>query len=380
VLGRSVFSGRPLEVGVEGGRIAGVVSTNNEQAENLPLLAPSFIDLQVNGYLGLDYSSPGLEPEQIGRLTSLLAQHGTGCHYPTIVTNPSALILRNLALIAETVAAEPLLGHAIPGIHVEGPFISPEEGPRGAHDPNFVRDPDLVELGEWRAAAAGLLKIITVAPERPGALGLIEEAVAMGIRVALGHTAAEPQEVAAAIEAGATLSTHLGNGSSALLPRLRNPIWEQLAADDLTAGVIPDGFHLPDSVLRVFHRAKGEDHMFLVSDVAVLGGMSPGHHNWGNIEVEVHPDGHLSLAGTPYLAGAGHLLDRGVVVFARATGVGLAGAIRLCTEMPARIMGMQENRGHIAAGGSADLVLFDKGGTEIRVIETIVAGRSLYRV
>jgi N-acetylglucosamine-6-phosphate deacetylase len=377
VRGRSVFSGRPLAVSVRGGRIS-AVDLEAETGQELPTLAPAFIDLQVNGYRGLDYSSPDLEAEHIHRLVRMLAVHGTGCHFPTIVTSPSDLITHNLALIAEAVKRDPLLEHAVPGVHVEGPFISPQEGPRGAHDPRFVRDPDVQEIRDWHAAAGGLLKIITLAPERPGATQVIEEAVELGIRVAVGHTAAEAHHLRAAVDAGATLSTHLGNGSAALLPRLRNPIWEQLAADELAAGVICDGFHLPGPVLKVFHRVKGGDRLFLVSDVAVMGGMEPGRHRWGNIEVEVHPDGHLGLAGTPYLAGAGHLLDRCVVGFTRAAGCGLGEAIRLCTEAPARLMNMADVRGRLAQGALADLLLFQPSTPALRVVETIVVGETLY--
>ncbi|HWP68489.1 MAG TPA: amidohydrolase family protein, partial [Rectinemataceae bacterium] len=297
-----------------------------------------------------------------------------------IVTRPREQILRNLRAIALARRESPTIAAAIPGVHIEGPYISSEDGPRGAHDPRYVRDPDFDEFQEWQDASEGLVKIVTVAPEREGALAFIQQVAATGCVVAIGHSAAPPETIREAIAAGCTLSTHLGNGSHATLPRLKNYLWEQLAADELNAGIIADGFHLPASVLKVFARAKGLDRLILVSDVAAPAGLEPGRHLWGNLEVELFPDGHIGLADTPYLAGAGHLIDWNIPTFIRASGASLAEAIRLCTINPARLLGLGRYELRPSTGDKANLVLFRFGdrGEKLSIEKTIIAGQEVF--
>ncbi len=378
VVGRSIFTGRPVSVEIEGSRIREVREGPDEHG--LPSIAPAFIDLQVNGYRGLDYSSPSFSLEEVEQIIRYLAASGTARHLPTIITSPQETIVRNLAILAKGARDSDLVGRAIPGYHIEGPFISPEDGPRGAHSRQHVRNPDFDEFRAWQEAAEGRVKIVTVAPELPGALGFIERVADSGVLVAIGHTAAAPETVRDAIRAGARLSTHLGNGSHATIPRLKNYIWEQLAADELSAGMISDGFHLPAAVVKSIARGKGLDRLFLVSDVSVHGGQQPGIYRWGDIACEVFEDGHLGLHGHPgFLAGAGHLLDRDVVFFAKAAGVELAQAVRLCTESPARLLGIAV-RPFPSIGETADITLFDyqRGDESLTIRRTVGAGQLLY--
>jgi N-acetylglucosamine-6-phosphate deacetylase len=256
---------------------------------------------------------------------------------------------------------------------LEGPFICADEGPRGAHDPRHVRDPSPAEFEDWLGASKGLLRMVTLAPELEGAVELIEEGVRRGVVMAIGHTAASGEQIVRAVAAGASLSTHLGNGSHATVPRLRNYLWEQLGADGLAASVIADGFHLPDSVLRVFARAKGLERLVLVSDVASLGGSEPGAYRWGDVEVEVFPDGHIALRGTPFLAGAGHLLDRDVARFARATGTDIRDAVRLVTSNPEAVLGLASGGPGFRVGERADLTRFtyDVSGGPLGILDTV---------
>jgi N-acetylglucosamine-6-phosphate deacetylase len=283
-------------------------------------------------------------------------------------------------MIAEAVTAPQELRLAIPGIHLEGPYISSEDGPRGAHDPEFVRDPDWEEFSIWQEASRGMIRLVTLAPERPGAQEFIRRASASGVKVALGHTAADAMAIEAAVRAGASLSTHLGNGSHGLIPRLKNYIWEQLACDDLHASIITDGFHLPDSVIKAFWRTKGEKKIILASDVAVMGGKEPGVYRWGGIEVQVFADGHLGLAGTEYLAGAAHLLDWDIPRCIAATGCSLAEAIAACTVNPARYLGMKGSFARLKPGSPAHLVLFHwkPGDKRLQIQQTIRGGRTVY--
>jgi N-acetylglucosamine-6-phosphate deacetylase len=347
----------------------------------LPWISPAFLDLQVNGYQGDDYSSAGLGEESIVRLVDNLARSGTAHHVATIVTAPEKGICRSLTAIGKATRENAVVREAVLGIHVEGPFISELDGPRGAHNKAFLRDPDFDEFRRWQDHAEGKIIYVTVAPERKGALQFIERVVASGVAVAIGHTAATEDEIRAAIAAGATLSTHLGNGSHAMLPRHHNYIWEQLAADELAAGVISDGFHLPPAVVRVIARVKRPSQIYLVSDVVKFGGMEPGQYDWNGTKVEVFPDGHVGLAGTELLAGAGHLLDWGLPHFIKFSGLSLGESIGYCTSVPARLVKLEPLFGQLEPGAPAHLVLFDYklGDDRLRVVETIRAGATVYR-
>ena len=376
--GVSVFSGRPVAVEWDGERITEIAEL--EASAGLPYVSPGFLDMQVNGYKGSDYSLEDFSPEHLANIIGSMSKSGTTQHVPTIVSCPQERITRNLRIIAGQMEHSREIESAIAGIHVEGPFISSEDGPRGAHDPEYVRDPSFEDFQKWQEAAGGRISIVTVGPERKGSLEFIGKIKDAGVSVAIGHTGAAPEQIAEAVEAGATLSTHLGNGSYTHIPRLKNYIWEQLAADELTAGIISDGFHLPASVVKVFTRAKGLDHLVLVSDVALLGGFSPGVYKWGNLDVEVFDDGHLGLPGTSILAGAAHLLDWDLAHYMRFTGLELAQAIPLCTINPARVLGLPALYGRLEKGAPANLVTFrwQVGDERLRIERTIQAGREVY--
>jgi len=374
---------RAIRVHVDRGLIASVEEgstvSHGTTAEDLPYICPGFIDLQINGYAGIDYSGSRLETASIEALVRAIAASGTVRHLATIITAPCARISANCRAIFTAAKASPLVRTAVAGIHVEGPFISPDDGPRGAHDRAYVRHPDYGEFREWQDAAGGMIRVLTLAPEWDGALEFIERVAADGVIVAIGHTAASPQRIREAVGAGARLSTHLGNGCHKLLPRFSNYLWEQLGDDRLAASIIADGFHLPDSILRVFARAKGSERLILVSDVAFLAGNSPGIHSWGDVRVEVHPDGHLGLAGTEFLAGAGHLLDRCVARFVAATGTPVQQTVELCTANPARLVGLPRSAVEFVPGEPASLTRFRcVPGAERLVVETcVIAGEEM---
>lgn len=379
IQGRDVFTGRCVRVEIDGASIAAVEPTDDAPA-GLPWLAPGLFDAQVNGYAGDDYSSPAMTGETAARIAAAVAVSGTTQHMATLITAPAERITRNLATLAAAIRGSQDLAAAIPAFHLEGPFIAAEDGPRGAHDAAYVRDPDVGELVEWHAAAEGRLRLVTLAPERRGAVAFIERARELGVTVGIGHTAADGEAIRRAVAAGARVSTHLGNGSHPALPRLRNYLWEQLAEDRLTAGLIPDGFHLPPPVMRVFARAKGLQRIFLVSDAGSCAGLPPGRYRWDRIEVEVCPDGHLALAGTSLLAGAGHLLDWGLPHFADAVGIPLADAVRLATTSPARVFGLADPKDSLVPGRPADLAVFRHrpGDERLTVERTIRRGRVVF--
>lgn len=362
--GICVSDGKARKIVVENGIYNSVEET---EYNGDTYLSPGFTDMQVNGYLGIDYSGPDLTVEGIRKVTVALMKTGTLHHVATIITNSEERIIRNLRVMAEAVRTDELIKNSLLGIHIEGPFIAMKDGPRGAHDPKYVRKPDIEEAKRWQKAAEGLVKIITVAPEQEGAAEFTKQATKLGFHVAIGHCEPTDEQINNMVEAGATLSTHLGNGSSAMLPRLKNHIWTQLADDRLSAGIISDSFHLPLSVLKAFRRTKGLDKLILVSDVIPHAGLKPGPSKWGDINVEICEDGHIALAGTSLLAGAGHLLDWDLRVFCEATGTPLEDAIRTVTINPMRSIGEKEDFS-FRPGNKADIIAFRKGSRRLEII------------
>jgi len=376
--GISVFTREPVDVEVQGESIQRV--TPSKTTGHLPYISPGFLDIQVNGYMGSDYSLEDLSEEQVAKIIFHLNRSGTTQHVPTIITTPHERILRNLKVIIKAIQSSRDIACAISGIHIEGPFISPADGPRGAHNAAYVHPPDLNEFKQWQEAAEGRITTVTLSPEWEGALEFIQEITSMGVTAAIGHTAAPPDRIRAAVEAGARLSTHLGNASHPMIARLRNYLWEQLAEDRLMAGIICDGFHLPKAVVQVFTRTKGLDRLILVSDAAYLGGLKPGLYQWNDVDVEVFDDGHLGLPGTESLAGAAHLLDWDIPRFMEFTGYSLGETIPLCSQNPGRIQGVPDNYGRLEPGAPANLVVFDyePGMDRLKVLKTIRCGREVY--
>lgn len=375
--------GVDLETGhaVELSTVDGIVSMigDIDQGIDFPYLAPGFIDIQVNGFAGIDYSGEDLSVEDVETVCRELMARGTTQHVATIITRPRERILANLQVLARAVRSSKLVAASVVGIHVEGPFISGEDGPRGAHERDYVRSASVEELEQWIEASDGLLRIITVAPEAPGAMELIRDASSRGIIVGIGHTSADAEVIHAAVWAGARVSTHLGNGSASTVERLTNHIWPQLAEDKLIASIISDGDHLPPDVLKVFWRAKGPERILLISDVSPLAGLPAGTTNWGGTRVEVGIDGVLRVAGTPYLAGAGRLLDTAVPHLVENTEATLFEAVRACTELPARLLGLAPGVGSIEVGKPANLVAFRMPGRgePLKIADVIVNGTAM---
>ena len=375
VTGRDVGTGQGIAVTVTDGRIAAIEPTDLESGLSNPYLAAGLIDLQVNGYRGLDLNDGALTPERVVALTQMMTTLGVTTYLPTLITASRASLLAALTSIAAARRQDPLSARMIPFVHIEGPFLATEDGPRGAHPLEHVRTPDLDEVAEWQRVSGGLVGKITLSPHYDQVSDFIRALVGQGILVAIGHTSASADQIHAAVSAGARLSTHLGNGAAATLPRHPNFIWAQLADDGLDAGFIADGFHLPVDTFKAMLRAKGVDRAYLVSDTAALGGMPPGVYDQPiGGRVEVGSDGRLSVLGTPYLAGASRPLCEDVALAIRMADLSLSDGVRLATVNPGRFVG---HRGRLAVGESADLVLFDweLGAASLAIRETYVAGK-----
>jgi len=290
---------------------------------------PAFVDIQVNGFAGVDFNSPGLTADDVARAAAALRATGVTRFLPTVITSS----LDRFKACARGLLAtnEP----AIAGIHMEGPYISPIDGPRGAHDAACCCPASIDDFTARQDAAGGRIVLVTLAPEVPGALALISHLVAAGVRVAIGHTDAPPDVIAAAIAEGATLSTHLGNGCAAMLPRHRNVIWEQLASDDLWASLIVDGHHLPPPVVSVMSRCKALDRLILITDAMAAAGCPPGPYRMGTVDVIVGPDKRVSLSGTPFLAGSALTMPEAVEKMVRFTDIPLGEVLPMASTVPA---------------------------------------------
>lgn len=348
-------SGELVEVVVSEGRITGLTSVA-EVDESAPLICPGFVDLQLNGYGGIDFNDPGTSPERIVEAIRLVRRTGVTHFCPTIITGGAVETEQCIANIVEAISVSEEAARAMVGLHIEGPYISPEDGPRGAHPREHVRPPDWDEFCRWQELAGGRVRIITLSPEWPQSSDFITRAADSGVVVAIGHTAASPAQIAEAVAAGATMSTHLGNGSHARIDRHPNYIWEQLGDDRLQASFIVDGHHLPPSVVRCFVRAKRPNRSVLVTDAIAAAGLPAGRYRLGPVEVEVTPERRVNLPGTPYLAGSVLEMNNAVAMTVAFAGVSLAEALDMATLNPARLLGLESSIGRIAVGCQADLL------------------------
>lgn len=335
-------------------------------------LAPGLVDLQINGFMGHDFNSPSPDASTVIAAARAIVGHGVTTFLPTVITAPLADMKARLAAIRDARNGQPWLRHVVPFIHMEGPWLSPEDGPRGAHPRNAIRKPDLADFDLLQDACGGLIGMVTMSPHWDNSAEIIAGLAKRGILVSIGHTDASPDQIRAAADAGASFSTHLGNGAAAVLPRHPNFIWSQLADDRLTATFIADGHHLPADTLTAMWRAKGADHAVLISDATALAGMAPGRYSQPiGGDVELSADGRLSVAGTPYLAGAALPLGDMIVRAASMTGIGLASALHAATAVPGRFVG---TRGRLDIGATADLIRFECDAAGFHVTDVIVEG------
>jgi N-acetylglucosamine-6-phosphate deacetylase len=354
VKGIHYATGEAVAIRIRQERIAGIepLEADNLEREALPWLAPGIVDLQVNGFRGLDFNTMPLKPETVLEITEYLLSAGVITYCPTLITNSNEATATLAAAIAEAARRYPVVRQGLAGIHLEGPFISPEDGPRGAHPREYVCPPDWELFCRWQEAAEGNIRIVTLSPEWPDASSFISRCADSGV-----------------------MSTHLGNGAHLTLPRHPNYIWEQLAQEELYTCMIADGFHLPLSVLKVIMKIKGK-RTILVSDAVSLSGMSPGIYDLHiGGRVVLTPEGRLHLEGEPgLLAGSvklptqqiAHLLQHGLAA--------LPEAWDQASVTPAELLGLPAAAG-LSTGAPADLAVFRIEGGAIRMIQTYKLGK-----
>lgn len=269
------------------------------------IISPALIDIQINGFSGIDFNDEKLKVEDIEYVSKVLAGQGIGFYCPTIITNSEEKIDRLLNVIKQATEQFELCKKMILGIHLEGPFISKEDGPRGAHPLEFVTAPKVKLIQRWKEISNNLVKIITVSPEWENMDEFSDYCIKNNILVSIGHTSANTGQIEQAVRHGAACSTHLGNGSHSLLKRHPNYIWDQLSYDQLYASIIADGHHLPDNVIKIFAKVKNEK-LILISDATQFSGKQPGDYETliGG-KVTLTKEKRLYVADHPeYLAGS----------------------------------------------------------------------------
>jgi N-acetylglucosamine-6-phosphate deacetylase len=367
---------RPIAVEISGGRISRISPVADHSSPHapredaitrsvmatMPLIAPGLVDLQINGFGGIEFNDGELTIEKVRQVAISQDPFGVTAFLATCTTDSYEVLHHAHATIARAIRELPEVAQRIPGIHLEGPFISPDDGPRGAHPKQHVRPPDWNEFQRLQEAAEGRIKLLTVSAEYEKSPEFIRRVAASGVLVAIGHTKATSDQIKAAVDAGARMSTHLGNGAHPTIRRHPNYIWDQLAEDRLVASLIVDGHHLPPAVVKSMIRAKTSERIVLVSDITSMGGMPPGRYQTGLGELEVLPSGKLVPAGQPdILAGASLPIHACVANVMRFAGLDLATAIDMASRGPAKLIGLDHPG--LEVGAPADFFLFDLPST-----------------
>ncbi len=372
---------KPVSITIKDGNITGIKRMKKLPAGNEGLIiAPGLIDNQVNGFAGVSFTFGGgsLTDDDVKKATEELWKTGVTTYLPTLTTNSHDLLLKNFSVLGKVKDNPALLG-SIPGFHLEGPYISPVDGYRGAHPLKHVRKPDWNEFLMFNKAAGNGIIHITIAPEVEGAMDFIDKCKASGIVIALGHHNGNAQQVTEAIDRGARIATHLGNGCANMINRHINPLWPQLSDDRLMISIIGDGFHLNPEEIRVFYKVKGPEKTIITSDVTSYASLKPGKFLTEEGEtIELTPEGMLRYPAQNVLYGSASPVKKGVANVMKVTGCSLAEAIRMASLNPAKLYNLTD-RGEIATGKRADIIIFKMVNDELVIKKTYVKGNLVYQ-
>jgi N-acetylglucosamine-6-phosphate deacetylase len=329
---------QPVTVRWSGGAITEITEASGAP-ENL-WVAPAIVDLQVNGYAGVDFQRDGVTRDEL--LRAVRGLHAAGCAriLLTLTTDHWPRMLERLRHFATLRAASPELSAAIAGWHMEGPFLSREPGFCGAHDPACMSDPTPERMRELREAAGDLPVLLTLAPERLGAVAAIVEAAALGIKVSLGHCNPSAEQLRLAVAAGAVAFTHLGNGCPQQLDRHDNILWRVFDTPGLRVGLIPDQVHVSPALFRVLHRQLDAGRIWYTTDAVAPAGAPPGRYTVGRLDVDVGPDQIVRQPGRTNFAGSALRPMQGVMRAARTLKCAWQEVWPRCSTQPCELAGL----------------------------------------
>src|SRR5665213_172187 len=369
------LDGNPVEVTVDGGVIHSVLPI--QPIASLPLIAPPLVDLQQNGALGGAFNELHKDRSILEKTAVHLRRHGVGRILATFTTYPYDRLRESLAELDRQLSGSDDLERLYFGVFFEGIYMSKRKGWRGAHDPKYMRNPNWSEWAAPNDASGGRIRVFNVAPELPNAIDTIREAVRNGVRISMGHCGPDSDTIRRAVDAGADMVTHMGNGAPVFVHRHRNPFWTWLADQRVSVGLIADGFHLPSDFLLATIAAKGRDSVFLVSDACGHSGMPPGVYEkrFWMPEFVIEEGGWCHLKGSELLAGAWCQADRCVERMCE-LGWSLADSWRQQSVIPARIIGLPLPK--LSAGEPAEFVLASWSADEgLRLDQVVALGREL---
>jgi N-acetylglucosamine-6-phosphate deacetylase len=373
---RHYQNGEPVRVVVDGDRVRRVEPQwPAEDVGNWPFISPAFLDLQINGHGGTWFSDDELTADKVLDILRSYYKFGVTRLCPTLITNSFEGLANGFKAIRDACEGAAWANRMVCGCHLEGPYISGEDGARGAHPRQHVRAADWREFQRLQEISGGRIRLVTIAPEVSYGLEFIRQAVASGVVVSLGHTAASPEQIRKGVDAGARLSTHLGNGVQSMLHRHRNVIYEQLADPRLTASLIVDGHHLPPNLVQLFVQVKTPQRIILTCDAAGWAGCSAGVYESKLGRSEILPDGKLVVAGQrELLAGSAQETDTCVANVVKFAGVSLKDAVDMASKNPARLLGQEVTR--LRRGSLADLVIFrvPQAGSRLQIEATVASG------
>ncbi len=367
---------QPVSVSIEDGRIVKITPLSSSRETSLPYIAPGLIDIQINGYMGVDFTDPEITTDDLRKVTRALWATGVTTFLPTVITSGHDHLINCFESLSRALE-DTLINASIPGFHLEGPYISPVKGYRGAHLEKYVKLPDYKEFLEYQKAADNGIKMVAIAPEMEGAIDFIRQCAGDNVVVTLAHHNGNAEEIAAAVDAGASLSNHLGNGCANMINRHHNPLWPQLAEDRLAVSIIADGFHLTKEEVRSFYKIKGDELTILVSDAVDLAGLPPGEYVRWERTVVLTSDV-VKFPAENVLAGAASPVTKCVGNMMQFTGCSLESAINMASRNPARVIGLNDI-GEILVGNRADLILFTLNNTELVINKTFVSGELVYQ-
>ena len=298
-----------------------------------------FVDLQVNGFVGIEFADPALTRAGIETAFRAVLARGTAAFLPTLITSPLETYRRNIPLLVEAMRSDEFMGRVL-GLHLEGPFISPQPGAVGAHDPAYVRLPDVAMLEELLGLGQGKVRLLTVAAEVPGVEALIRLARSWGVTVSIGHSLFSSADLTRVYAAGARALTHLGNGLPNQLPRHPNPMWDGLADDGFTAMIITDGHHLPASVVKTMARAKGAARLIVVSDAVSVAGLPPGEYDVLGNHAVLEPSGRFHNPEKQCLVGSSATMTECMNFLASLDVFGFDDLVTVGFDNPLRLLGL----------------------------------------